>query len=382
VKHLLADIAVASGGTARVAGMDRHVLDEDLFHHAICLERKRAERSRRSFLLVLMDLQTVQASDSGEKILNTILSSLWRTTRETDVTGWHKSSAVLGIMFMDVPTEGRTPIVGAMLTRVTGVLYNSLTFDQFNQITVSHYVFPEEWDSDVQQRPSDPALYPDLEKQANGTKLYSATKRATDILGSALGLLIGAPLFLTIALAIKLTSKGPVLFRQQRIGHLGKPFEFLKFRSMYLNNDPKVHLDYIRQLISGKAERQPSNGNGQGVYKLTTDPRVTRVGSLLRRTSLDELPQLLNVLRGEMSLVGPRPPIPYEVDTYQTWHRRRVLEAKPGITGLWQVSGRSRVGFDEMVRLDLRYAMQRSFWLDLKILLLTPRAVILGEGAY
>jgi len=331
---------------------------------------------------VLLDLQTVQASDSGEKTLNTILSLLWRTTRETDVTGWHKSSAVLGIMFMDVPTEGRTPIVGAMLTRVTGVLYNSLTFDQFNQITVSHYVFPEEWDSDVQQRPSDPALYPDLEKQANGTKLYSATKRATDILGSALGLLIGAPLFLTIALAIKLTSKGPVLFRQQRIGHLGKPFEFLKFRSMYLNNDPKVHLDYIRQLISGKAERQPSNGNGQGVYKLTTDPRVTRVGSLLRRTSLDELPQLLNVLRGEMSLVGPRPPIPYEVDTYQTWHRRRVLEAKPGITGLWQVSGRSRVGFDEMVRLDLRYAMQRSFWLDLKILLLTPRAVILGEGAF
>ncbi len=106
------------------------------------------------------------------------------------------------------------------------------------------------------------------------------------------------------------------------------------------------------------------------------------MGAFLRRTSLDELPQLINVLRGEMSLVGPRPPIPYEVDTYQTWHRRRVLEAKPGITGLWQVSGRSRVGFDEMVRLDVRYAMQRSFWLDLKILLLTPRAVILGDGAY
>jgi lipopolysaccharide/colanic/teichoic acid biosynthesis glycosyltransferase len=151
---------------------------------------------------------------------------------------------------------------------------------------------------------------------------------------------------------------------------------------MYLNNDPKIHLDYITQLISGKAVRQPSNGNSHGVYKLTADPRVTRVGAFLRRTSLDELPQLINVLRGEMSLVGPRPPIPYEVDTYQTWHRRRVLEAKPGITGLWQVSGRSRVGFDEMVRLDVRYAMRRSFWLDLKILLLTPRAVILGDGAY
>ena len=381
MKHPLADIAVRREPSA-VAGMDRPMLDEGTFHHAICLERKRAERSQRSFLLVLLDLRTVLANDSSEKILNTILSSLWRTTRETDVAGWHKSNAVLGIMFMDVPTEGRTPIVGAMLARVSGVLYSSLTFDQFNQITISHYVFPEEWDCDVQQRPSDPALYPDLEKRANGSKMYLVTKRAMDIVGSALGLLIAAPLFLAIALAIKLTSKGPVLFRQQRIGHFGKPFVFLKFRSMYLNNDPKIHLDYIRQLISGKAEKQPSNGNGQGVYKLTADPRVTRVGAFLRRTSLDELPQLINVLRGEMSLVGPRPPIPYEVDTYQTWHRRRVLEAKPGITGLWQVSGRSRVGFDEMVRLDVRYAMQRSFWLDLKILLLTPRAVILGEGAY
>jgi lipopolysaccharide/colanic/teichoic acid biosynthesis glycosyltransferase len=381
VNHPLADIAVPSDPSG-VAGMDRCVLDEQLFHRAISLERKRAERSRRSFLLVLLDLRTVLANDSSGKILNTILSSQWRTTRETDVTGWHKRNAVLGVIFMDVPTEGRASIVGAMLARVSGALYNSLTFDRFNKITISHYVFPEEWDCDVPQRPSDPALYPDLETRANGNKLYLVAKRATDIVGSALGLLIATPLFLAIALAIKLTSKGPVFFRQQRIGHFGKPFVFLKFRSMYLNNDPKIHLDYITQLISGKAERQPSNGNGQGVYKLTTDPRVTRVGVFLRRTSLDELPQLINVLRGEMSLVGPRPPIPYEVDTYQIWHRRRVLEAKPGITGLWQVSGRSRVGFDEMVRLDVRYAMQRSFWMDLKILLLTPRAVILGDGAY
>jgi lipopolysaccharide/colanic/teichoic acid biosynthesis glycosyltransferase len=381
VKHPLADIAVHSGPSG-VAGMGPRMLDEEPFHNAICLERKRAERSRKSFLLVLLDLRTVLANNGSRKTLSTILSSLWTTTRETDVVGWQKSDAVIGLMFTDVPTEGRTPIVGAMLARVNGVLYNSLTFDDFNQITISHYVFPEEWDCDIQQRPSNPALYPDLEKRANRNRLYLVTKRLTDIVGSALGLLIAAPLFLAIALIIKLTSKGPVFFRQQRIGHFGKPFVFLKFRSMYLNNDPKIHLDYIRQLISGKAERQSSNGNGHGVYKLTADPRVTRVGAFLRRTSLDELPQLINVLRGEMSLVGPRPPIPYEVDTYQTWHRRRVLEAKPGITGLWQVSGRSRVGFDEMVRLDVRYAMQRSFWLDLKILLLTPRAVILGDGAY
>ena len=125
---------------------------------------------------------------------------------------------------------------------------------------------------------------------------------------------------------------------------------------MKAGNDSSVHKEYIKKLISGNAERHQCNGTGEGVFKLVGDTRITRVGAFLRKTSLDELPQFINVLRGEMSLVGPRPPIPYEVENYQVWHRRRLLEAKPGITGLWQVSGRSRVTFDEMVRLDLRYA--------------------------
>jgi lipopolysaccharide/colanic/teichoic acid biosynthesis glycosyltransferase len=151
---------------------------------------------------------------------------------------------------------------------------------------------------------------------------------------------------------------------------------------MQVNNDPGLHREYVRKLIAGRAEPAPSNSNGHGVYKIQSDPRVTRVGALLRRTSLDELPQLINVLRGEMSLVGPRPPIKYEVDHYDIWHRSRLLEAKPGITGLWQVNGRSRVKFDDMVRLDIRYARTWSIWLDIKILLQTPHAVLLGEGAY
>jgi exopolysaccharide biosynthesis polyprenyl glycosylphosphotransferase len=203
-----------------------------------------------------------------------------------------------------------------------------------------------------------------------------------DIVGSALALIICTPVFLVIALAIKASSKGPVFFRQQRVGQHGKRFTFLKFRSMHIDNDPSVHKEYVTKLIAGQAERNPSNGNGEGVYKLTNDERVTRVGELLRRTSLDELPQFLNVLKGDMSLVGPRPAVPYEVAAYQTWHRRRVLEVKPGITGLWQVNGRSRVKFDEMVRLDLRYAKSWSPWLDIKILMRTPRAVLTGEGAY
>jgi lipopolysaccharide/colanic/teichoic acid biosynthesis glycosyltransferase len=187
--------------------------------------------------------------------------------------------------------------------------------------------------------------------------------------------------FFVIAAAIKLTSRGPVLFRQQRIGEHGTAFTFLKFRSMYVNNDASQHKEYVRKLIAGQAAKQPTDGEGEGIFKLTNDPRITAVGNFLRRTSLDELPQFINVLRGEMSLVGPRPPVPYEVEAYATWHRRRVLEAKPGITGLWQVQGRSRVGFDDMVRLDLHYARNCSPLLDLKILLQTPKAVIAGSGA-
>jgi lipopolysaccharide/colanic/teichoic acid biosynthesis glycosyltransferase len=152
-------------------------------------------------------------------------------------------------------------------------------------------------------------------------------------------------------MAIKLTSKGPVFCRQKRIGQCGVPFVFLKFRSMYVNNDGSIHKTYVKQLIAGKAERH-SVGSGDGVYKLTKDSRITRVGAFLRRTSLDELPQFINVLKGEMSLVGPRPAIAYEVEAYDIWHRRRVLEAKPGITGLWQVNGRSRVKFDDMGRAE------------------------------
>jgi lipopolysaccharide/colanic/teichoic acid biosynthesis glycosyltransferase len=145
---------------------------------------------------------------------------------------------------------------------------------------------------------------------------------------------------------------------------------------MYQGNDPAIHQQFVTRFIKGELDSTTAE------YKLTADPRVTPVGRFLRKSSLDELPQLFNVLRGHMSLVGPRPPVPYEFESYQTWHRRRLVDAKPGITGLWQVAGRSRVGFDDMVRLDLRYARAWSLWLDLKILFETPRAVVSGNGAH
>jgi lipopolysaccharide/colanic/teichoic acid biosynthesis glycosyltransferase len=146
-------------------------------------------------------------------------------------------------------------------------------------------------------------------------------------------------------------------------------------------NDSTVHREYVTRFIANEAGHRPANTDGTDIYKLTNDDRVTRVGKLLRRTSIDEIPQFLNVLKGDMSLVGPRPPIAYELAVYQTWHRRRVLQVKPGITGLWQVTGRSRVKFDEMVRLDLRYATSWTPWLDLRILMKTPLAVVKGNGA-
>ena len=363
---------------------ERDVLNEEAFHRMISLERKRTERSRKPFLLMLLDMGNGLRSEKNEKALDKILSALSLATRETDVTGWYKKNSVVGVMFTELGAEDRNSILSTMMTRVSETLRNNLSSQQFGLISISFHLFPEEWNHDIPQRPSNPTLYPDLASRDNAKKLFCVIKRIMDIVGSALALLLFAPILLLIAIAIKLTSEGPIFFRQKRVGQYGEQFVFLKFRSMHVNNDVSVHKAFVKQLIAGKAQSQPGNGNGNGngVYKLTSDPRITRIGGFLRRTSLDELPQFLNVLKGEMSLVGPRPAIAYEVEAYDIWHRRRVLEAKPGITGLWQVNGRSRIKFDDMVRLDLRYAKTWSPWLDLKILMRTPAAVVFGDGAY
>lgn len=361
---------------------ERTILREDAFRRMISLERKRSERSRKPFLLMLLDMGEHLHSQQNGKTLEGILAALTLSTRETDATGWYTNNSVIGIMFTEIGFEDRSGVVSTLINRVGETLRNNLTFEQFNQVSISFHVFPEDWDSTDGRRPSNPRLYPDLSERDDARKSSHITKRIMDVAGSLLFLILFAPIFLIVALAVKLSSPGPVFFRQRRIGQYGQPFEFLKFRSMFVNNDASKHKEYVKKLISGSAESQPCNGNGNGVYKLTADPRITKVGAFLRRTSLDELPQFFHVLQGKMSLVGPRPPLPYEVESYDFWHRRRLLEAKPGITGLWQVNGRSRVKFDEMVRLDLKYARTWSPWMDLKILLRTPGAVVLGEGAH
>jgi lipopolysaccharide/colanic/teichoic acid biosynthesis glycosyltransferase len=362
-----------------------NVLSEEAFQRLISIERKRSERSQRPFVLLLIETDHNLRGEKNGRVLLDILNALQRATRETDAIGWHKKDSEVGLMFTEIVLENNLAVVNTILSRVGSVLREQLDPELFSRLRFSFHVFPENWDLNDPERPGNPTLYPDLEKREKTNRFGRAMKRLTDVLGSVLLLILLLPLFAMIAVAIKLTSRGPVLFRQQRIGEHGVPFTFLKFRTMNINNDASKHKEYVRELIAGRAVRHPTNGNGnghhEGIFKLTNDPRITPVGSFLRRTSLDELPQLVNVLRGEMSLVGPRPPLPYEVEAYATWHRRRLIEAKPGITGLWQVYGRSRIGFDDMVRLDLRYARDCSPWLDLKIMLRTPRAVIGGNGA-
>ena len=205
-------------------------------------------------------------------------------------------------------------------------------------------------------------------------------KRASDILISSLALLVLSPVLCVVSLLIKRGSRGPVMFRQERVGMDGRIFLCYKFRTMYADADETLHREAYQKNIKGGPEAKFGHGDDRVYGKVKDDLRVTKFGRRLRRSSLDELPQLFNVLKGDMSIVGPRPPIPYEVVEYDIWHRKR-LDMKPGITGLWQVSGRNRLTFEEMVRTDLYYIENWSLLLDLKIILLTLPAVVRGDGA-
>ena len=353
---------------------------EEAFHVILKLERRRAERSGKPFILMLLDAH--QENGTARAILRQTLAVLTSSTRETDPIGWYRDGAILGVIFTEVGNDEIGLIAETLRAKIRSSLQEQLGSETTEKIAVSLHVFPEHWDRGDSGWVVDSTLYPELRSQRPGRSISRAIKRAMDIAGSAALILLLLPVLAAIAAIIKLTSKGPVLFTQERLGEFGARFKCLKFRSMYLNNDPKIHQDYIRQFIAGSTEAEEPSPDAPAVYKIIQDPRVTAIGRFLRKTSMDELPQLWNVLVGEMSLVGPRPPVPYEFEIYEYWHRRRVLEVQPGITGLWQVSGRSRTTFDEMVRLDLRYCRSWSLWLDLKILIATPKAVVFGAGAY
>jgi exopolysaccharide biosynthesis polyprenyl glycosylphosphotransferase len=356
------------------------LVSEECFGQMLHVEQKRIERSGKCLVLMLLEFDGALPTAKRGMAIEKALLALSHSIRETDVKGWYKSRSILGVVFTEiVPAEARA-VADLLLTKVRGLLATALA-DQARFIHLSTSIFPHDWDKKEPGTHSGPGLPVELRCDRRGRKIALGAKRFLDVAGSALALIWFSPLFAVIAIAIKLTSKGPVLFRQQRVGQYGQPFEFLKFRSMRPGNDHAIHQEFVKELIAGGAGAKDSTQQ-KPVYKLTNDPRITPIGHFLRRTSLDELPQFFNVLKGQMSLVGPRPPIPYEVECYEVWHRRRLLNVKPGITGLWQVKGRSRTTFDEMVRLDLRYARTWSVWMDIQILLATPRAMVSGDGAH
>lgn len=358
------------------------ILQEETFRNMLTLERRRAERSRKPFVLMLFDASACCDAETSEPLMSQVTSVLLKSTRETDLVGWYDKGVILGVIFTEVSAEVTTPITEILHSKVVTALHNELSRKVTSRLVVTVHLFPENQDRGGADPVADVRLYPDLSQGKSKKTLPQIVKRVIDVAGSAAMLLLLGPLFAVIALAIKLTSKGPVVFQQERLGQFGVRFKLLKFRTMYTNNDPKIHQEYTQRFIAGQSRIDATEQGKPAVYKITNDSRVTPIGRFLRKTSLDELPQFWNALRGEMSLVGPRPPVPYEYEVYDIWHRRRVLEVKPGVTGLWQVSGRSRMCFDDMVRLDLRYCQTWSLLLDLRILIATPRAVLSGEGAY
>ena len=370
------------------AGSDG-VVSQEIFAHALSFERLRSERSGAPFLLMLLKVDPAHVGGEASR-LAAIGKALIGANRATDITGWYEARHTLGTIFTTLHNADRAAVQATLQAKVTQVVASVVGSSEVRQFRVSFHFFPEEPQNGSPGTPLDDKLYPDLlPSETSGRP--PRWKRPLDILGSVIALTLFSPFMLAIAALVKLSSRGPILFKQKRLGRFGREFTFLKFRSMYVDNNDEIHRRYVQGLIqqgtqNGGQKNGAQNGAGtngsHGIYKLTSDSRITPIGRFIRKTSLDELPQLINVLRGDMSLVGPRPPIPYEFECYSAWHRRRLLEVRTGITGLWQVTGRSRTTFDDMVRLDLAYIRRQSLWLDLKILLRTPFAALSRGGAY
>ena len=350
------------------------LFEEQTFAQVFRLERRRAERSGRRLMLVLISTEDFQGK-RARTIVDRVAGALSARIRETDVMGWHRREKTLGILMTETGSLDSKAIQTIMF-KVTQALKQSLDPLGFSRVDLQYELYPSiEGAKSEGAQPFSAGLET---RSSSALRLHDrATKRLMDIVGSLLALTCLCPLFLLLALLVKFTSEGPILFCQKRVGNQGRLFTFFKFRTMYVNNDPAIHREYVTRLIEG-AESGKASG---GMYKMARDPRVTAVGRWLRKSSLDELPQFFNVLLGDMSLVGPRPPLPYEFDRYKPWHKRRVLELKPGLTGPWQIGGRSTTTFDEMVRMDLRYLKSKSLLTDCAILLKTPAAVLSGRGA-
>jgi len=387
----------------------RAIFGREQFLQRLREERSRSDRSGRPFALLLISVEQAQRTGVEVGFLVQALRSFSRSTRLSDLPGWY-SQVELGLLLPETSEQEAQKVLERLRGFLGGMERCSLGVMASKQEAFRILEYPRTLTQNILGNGSERdslSMQPDSQGNPQGrgfgecaaewnflsctspcegrlrsgawARLDRAARRCLDLVAGSAGLVLLAPLMLAIAAGIKFTSPGPVFFRQKRMGQNGHLFTFLKFRTMYHNCDQSLHREYVTRLIENRAETHEIGG--KSFFKLAHDPRVTPLGRILRITSLDELPQLFNVLKGEMSLVGPRPPIPYEVERYKSWQLRRLLEAKPGITGLWQVCGRATTTFDEQVRLDLRYVENQSLWLDLLIILKTFKAVFTTRGA-
>ena len=357
---LLARLVAALRGTPAAARV-HSVAD---FRGQLRRECIRADRTGREFSLLVL-----APSPSGAAAT---LELLGRRLRETDEIGWMEGGSI-GALLTDTGRDGAQLVAGEVLSRL----------EREGAAPLAHTVFtyPGDWVSGGEPPAPSASTERPVEAAASVAAppclvAYPMWKRVMDVAGALVAILLLSPVLLAVALSVRLSSAGPVFFRQERIGYGGRRFRMWKFRSMYTGAGDAAHAAYLKSLIAGQG------GDAQSGFKLRADPRITPVGRFIRRWSLDELPQLFNVLRGDMGLVGPRPEPAYATEGYAQWYYRRVLGAKPGITGLWQVHGRSRVSYETMVRMDLRYSQRISPLADFRLLLQTVRAVLSTEGAY
>jgi lipopolysaccharide/colanic/teichoic acid biosynthesis glycosyltransferase len=357
------DTTVGRTGSDNDRDRDRHALPANDFLEQL---RREVRRTMRSGAALSIALYRPQAAPHIEQVLET----LHHARRETDLLG-HVGDDLLAVLCPDTDAAGMAAFV-RKVDLLLGAEGSAPVVVSFPDPLFHHLA--EARGPAVARR-----LVENVRPSPSDARTSYPVKRLLDVVGALLALVLLSPVMLAVALAVRLSSPGPVIFRQTRLGHGGRPFAFCKFRSMRTDSDDRVHRAFVADFVKGQGT--PEGGAAAAPFKLQADPRITPIGAFLRRSSLDELPQLFNVLRGHMSLVGPRPPIPYEVEHYQSWHLRRILSARPGITGLWQVEGRSRVTFNDMVRMDLRYIRECSLGLDLRILLKTVVVVFKTDGA-
>ncbi len=348
-----------------------NLLLKSQFVNRLRVEKRRVDRSKGFLSIALFYFPEDEAKD--ESTIQKFVTALEKNIRESDIEG-RVDRDVIGLILPDTDENGVKRCVEKIAGSNGGFHYSVTTG------TYPDHLFLKLLSEEEEGLPD---FFPlNLDEREESHRLQIALKRIIDILGALAGLILFSPIMLATAIAIRMTSPGSIIFKQCRLGKKGTRFQFYKFRSMFSNIDDHIHRDYVTNLIKGNLEKINQGDKVIPLFKIVSDPRVTRVGKIIRRTSIDELPQFFNVLKGEMSLVGPRPPLPYEVEEYKPWHLRRILEVKPGVTGLWQVSGRSRTSFDEMVRLDLRYIQNWSTLLDLKIMLKTVKTVFTLKGAW